>query len=167
MPRIAPQPTALAEWYALVGDAQVKAYHTLNEALESYLVFILMRFIARPESLGRVMAVDYLRAMLDSGERQLEKLRSVGDICLLHAGLFPNRAQRRRVSDHYYAELGRSAYGQLAQNRWDPRADLFRQIADAFSELTHVLAAIRNMRDGAAAPEFAESLALAFTQPAH
>jgi hypothetical protein len=153
MPHIVQQPSATAHWYALVCDAEACTHRSLGETLESYLVFLLMRFINKTDIATRVLAMEYLESQLVSGEQQTGQLHSVGDICLLHAGLFPGRAKRRRVSPHYYVDLGRSAFYQLAQNLWDPRAEVFKQISDTFIDMTTVLGAIRQMRDGGSHPD--------------
>ena len=54
---------------------------------------------------AKILALDYIESMLSNGQRKEEKLRDVGDVCLIHAGLFPDRAKRKRVSDQYYVDL--------------------------------------------------------------
>ena len=47
------QPTDTAQWHALVAEAQHACQHTLTETLESYLVFMLMRFTGRHDLVAR------------------------------------------------------------------------------------------------------------------
>ena len=107
------QPTSTAHWHKLVCDAEQRADRQLGEEVQSYLVFLLQRFLGKPEIAGQVLALDYLKSLYSSGRQQMEKLRDVGDSCLLHAGFFPMRARRRLVNASYYVDLGIGAYYQL------------------------------------------------------
>jgi hypothetical protein len=130
-------------WYRLVIDAEQAASHYLPEATESYLVFLLMRYLRRPDLIRRVMAMTYLRAMLSTGRLQQERLQDVGDQCLMLAGLFPGQAERRRVQLDYFVELGRGAYYQRAVSDATPAESVYASLADSFPELMRVLQAIR------------------------
>ena len=44
MTRLILEPTSVAQWQALVREAQSECNCNLDETLESYLVFLLMRF---------------------------------------------------------------------------------------------------------------------------
>src|SRR5690606_29073482 len=70
-------------------------------------------------------------------------LRDVGDRCLLVAGLFPDLAQRRRVSVDYFVDLGRGAYQAVADAGRDAYAELFAHLAAGYRELVSVLRRIR------------------------
>jgi len=138
------QPTDTAQWHALVAEAQVAVEHHLDEPLESYLVFMLMRFTERPDFAARAMALEFLEAQAP-GSQQPDQLRDVGDKCLLFSGLFPQLAERRLVRVSYFVRLGRSAYHQLAA-MVDRKTDhLYEQLADAFVPVMDVLQAMRNL----------------------
>ena len=55
MAKLVIQPTSTAQWHALVSEAESAASCVLNEDLESYLVFLLMRFASNPHMLARVI----------------------------------------------------------------------------------------------------------------
>ena len=114
MRRLILEPTTQAQWQTLLHEAQSACDRELDETLESYLVFLLMRFTARPHCMSRVMAEDYLNSQAASGEQRVGQLRDVGDHCLLFSGLFPQLAERRLVRVSYFVDLGRSSYQQLA-----------------------------------------------------
>ena len=59
MQNIVTYPTSMAQWHALINEATVGAHIRLNEDLESYLVFLLMRFTAKPDMAGSVLAIDF------------------------------------------------------------------------------------------------------------
>jgi hypothetical protein len=90
-------PTPLAEWQALVEEAKHRNSYPINEDIESYLVFLLMRFSEHPEIVHSILATDFLESFERLKMERLALLKNVGDQCLLFAGLFPGRAQKRRV----------------------------------------------------------------------
>lgn len=153
------EPTSTAQWHALVSEAEVAAERNLDETLESYLVFLLMRFVARPDLAGRVMAVEYLRGSAATGQLQVAQLRDVGDQCLLFSGLYPRHAERRRVRVSYYVDLGRGAYAMLAERLRHAGADVYEQLCEGFVALMDVLQAMRSLAgDPALAPLQAHEL---------
>lgn len=145
MSEILTGPTAAAQWQQLVQCAAAECEHPLEEELESYLVFLLMRFASKPQLAGTVLALEYLQSMLEAGRQPAQRLRDVGDQCLLYSGLFPLRARRRMVRMHYYVDLGRSAYGQLAERVQQGWARTFGRLADEFVGLRDVLQTMREL----------------------
>ena len=142
MRRILDQPGNISQWQALVAEAEALSGVQLGEELESYLVFTLMRYLRRPEMAQRILALDFLEAFQRSHPQRNEALRDVGDQCLLFSGLFPRRAERRRVRVSYYVKLGRSAYQTLADSL-SKTADLFALLAEEFIAAMDTLQAIR------------------------
>lgn len=139
------QPTSTAHWHELVCEAEQHCQQKLGEEVQSYLVFLLQRFLSKPEITSRVLALDYLKSLRSAGQRQIEKLRDVGDICLLHAGFFPQRARRRRVSVNYYVDLGTGAYYQLHHHTSHHQGQLFEYLYERFVPAMDVLQAMRTM----------------------
>ena len=81
MSRLILEPTSQAQWQTLVHEAQTACDRNLDETLESYLVFLLMRFADKPECTARIMAEDYLKSQQYQGAHREEHLREVGDHC--------------------------------------------------------------------------------------
>ena len=131
-------PTNMAQWQQIICAAQNKRSISLCEAQESYLVFLLMRFVSKPELASSVVGLDFLNAMHERGHMRRQLLREIGDKCLLLAGLFPGRAQRKRVRISYFVALGQSAYAELAQIQDD-----FIRMAEGFVTMLEVLHAVR------------------------
>lgn len=142
MRRILEQPGDVSQWQALVAEAEALSGVQLDEELESYLVFTLMRYLRRPEMTQRILALDFLEAFQCSDPQRSDALRDVGDQCLLYSGLFPRRAEKRRVKVSYYVKLGRSAYQHLADSL-SKTADLFAHLAAEFVAAMDTLQAIR------------------------
>lgn len=134
-----------AQWHALVQDAQSHTGVSLDEDLESYLVFLLMRYTQRPELAAKILAIEYLRGATTSGTHRREQMRDVGDQCLLYSGLFPRRAERRRVRVSYYVDLGRSAYHDAAEAVPAKVSDMFLNLAESFVNMMDTLQAMRRI----------------------
>jgi len=142
-------PTPTAQWHSLVCEAEKVSNIFLDEELQSYLVFLLMRYLDKPAMAAKILALDYIDSMLSSGQRKEEKLRDVGDVCLIHAGLFPERAKRKRVSDQYFIELGCGAYQQLSIVVEYSIAPLYDRLSKSFLPIRDVLKAMSKLDDNA------------------
>ena len=108
------QSTSLAQWYTLVTEAEDLFGKHLETDLESYLVYLLERFTNKPEITASILALDYLDSLETFGKLREEKLREVGDKCLLFSGFFPHIAHKRHVTVSYFVNLGQKAYNHLA-----------------------------------------------------
>ncbi|HLD84420.1 MAG TPA: hypothetical protein VI844_01460 [Coxiellaceae bacterium] len=139
------EPTKLAEWRNLLIDGQEKAGLSLTEALENYVVLTLDAYTTETKLASVVLAIEFLENIRASKIRDFQKLRSVGDQCLILAGLFPERARHKRVSDDYFKNLGENAYYVLSYARTTKQIDhrLFYQLFENFAGLTEVLKATR------------------------
>jgi len=138
-----------AQWHQLVLDAQEITQSPLNEDLESYLVFMLMRNISNANLHSKVMAMEYIESIKSHGSEREMRLREVGDHCLLFSGLFPERAHRRQMKVKYYVDLGRTAYLHLAEDLSTGMAKLYQQLSDSFVYVMDTLLAIRSMTEQA------------------
>lgn len=132
-------PAAL--WQALVKEGEARAGCALDEDCESHLVFVLLRHQREPRFFEEAQALAWLRAQECTGRTREEALRDVGDRCLLVAGLYPGLAERRRVSVDYFADLGRSAYRDVAEAGRSATAALYARLAEAYRDLVRTLAA--------------------------
>ena len=159
MSKLIVEPTGTAEWQRLVREAEDRAARELDEELESYLVMLLGHSLREVDGLSRVVALDYLQSLGADGRDRAAGLRDVGDRCLLTAGLFPHRAERRLVRISYFVDVGRSAYDQVAAQLSRATADLFRHLAAAFVPLMEVLQAMRTL-DGRPALNALEAVEL-------
>ncbi|MEJ2439367.1 MAG: hypothetical protein P8047_02325 [Gammaproteobacteria bacterium] len=145
MTRLLVERQATAQWHELVKEAEAFNGVSLDEELESYLVFLLIRYTGKPELATKVMALDYLQGAQTMGSERREKMRDVGDQCLLYSGLFPKRAEKRRVRVSYYVDLGRTAYQNVAEAAQAAMAEMFANLAESFISLMDTLQAMRSM----------------------
>jgi hypothetical protein len=139
------EPTAVAQWQMLVKEAQQACDLRIDETLESYLVFLLMRFATQPHCTARIMAEGFISSQDLQGAERIERLRDVGDHCLLFSGLFPHLAERRLVQISYYVDIGRSSYRQLSDVMDRGWARVYGNLSDAFVALMDVLHAMRGL----------------------
>lgn len=129
-------------WQELVHDGERQAGVELGESVQSYLVFVLMRYLRDGALAAHVLALDWLAAAERSGHARADALRDVGDRCLLIAGRYPRLAERRHVSADYFSNLGCGAYHGVAEAARDGYAALFAELARAFGAMVRVLAAL-------------------------
>ncbi len=137
-------PTDTSQWYALVNEAQAQQFCYLDESLESYLVFLLMRYTNQPQLLSSVLALDFLNSETMLGKQRFVKLRDLGDKSLLFAGLFPGIAQKKQVNINYFIDIGQSAYAMISIED-DSVADLYAGLCHEFKLLQNLLAAMRHL----------------------
>lgn len=139
------EPTITSQWQKLVKEAAITSECNLDEELESYLVFLLMRNADRPEMADSVLALEYLQSLLNEGTQRTDQLREVGDKCLLYSGLFPEQAYRKQVHIHYFIDIGQSSYHQIAETLQRSYAKMYQRLSEYFVMLMDVLQAIREM----------------------
>ncbi|SDD67085.1 hypothetical protein [Aquimonas voraii] len=136
--------SATALWHDLVREGEQRCGAQLDENSESWLVFTLMRHLGSTGLAEPAMGLVYLEALRTAGSAQRSlALQEVGERCLLIAGLYPELAQRRRVSQRYYIELGQGAFRQLAEEARRAAAELYAGIAEQFARLVRVLVELR------------------------
>jgi hypothetical protein len=134
--------SSLALWHTLLLEAQKSSSIHLAEDLESYLVFLLMRFTQQPALASSVLGLEFLQGLQQQTElSQQHLLKEVGDKCLLYAGLFPGRAQKRRLEISYFVKLGQTAYSTLSHHHVNEA--LFISLHKDFPQLMDVLHATR------------------------
>lgn len=136
--------TEVAQWHSLIRDAEEQCSCHLDESMESYLVFTLMRFMKDQDLATQAVALNYLRSHGLPKSLRIEQLRDIGDQCLLLSGLYPERAEKRLVRVSYYVNMGRSAYHHLSDSVQQAVAELYRELAEAFVTLMDLLQTIRD-----------------------
>lgn len=161
MTDLAVEPTSVAQWQSLVRAAGEACDTRLEESVEAYVVFMLMRF-SQHTALGReALAIRWLEGMQAPGERGGgARLRATGDECLLICGLFPQRIRRRALPFSYYVHLGRGAYHTLAHSNAADDSGPYDELARGFVPLMELLQAMRDP-DPDAALEAGDAAALA------
>ncbi len=145
MSKIVLESSTTAQWHKLVHEAEATCQTPLNDELESYLVFLLMRHTEKPDITSNIMAMEYLQSLAAAGQLQQNKLRDVGDQCLIFSGLFPKLAENRMVKISYYVNIGVSAYHYLAETCRTQLCEFYHELAEEFVKLMDILHVIRKM----------------------
>jgi hypothetical protein len=119
--------TTTGLWHDIIHEAEAACRASLPSELESYLVFLLMRYMDKPEVAKQVLATFFMESLKLSANQRQSALQQVGDTCLLFSGLFPGIAEKRLVKISYFVNLGRSAYATISLVNNDIYALLTRQ----------------------------------------
>ena len=155
------QATPTAQWYTLVGEAEQACAIHLSPDLESYLVFLLMRFSKQPELASKIFAFEFLEAVQAANGVQRENLLQIlGDSCLLYSGFFPAQATRRLVKISYFVDIGRIAYSTLSDQSHHQLSKLFACLSQFFVVVMDVLQTMQELsgNTGILSPIQAEEL---------
>jgi hypothetical protein len=131
--------SSAALWKEIVQEAEAACETTLNHELEAYLVFLLVRYINKPEIAKQVMATELMQALQVSTNARKIALQGVGDTCLLFSGLFPKVAEKRLVKISYFVNLGRGAYHAMSKTS----NDLYSLLSQQFVSIMDILQSIR------------------------
>ncbi len=137
--------SANQQWRDLINDAMENCECSLDEELESYLVFALVRFTQSQELANSVMALEYLESVAEPGANKYSQLRDVGDKCLLFSGLFPQAFRNKLFNIGYYINMGRTSYSQLGMSVQKGFAGLYHKLSEYFVTLTDVLHSMREL----------------------
>lgn len=104
----------------------------LSNLLQFYLPAENMVLKGKDEEREPTLAEIYLRASSAEGyQEKMELYKRLGDSTLYISGFFGDSLKRKIVDVDYYAGLGGSAYGHLAQLTND---DPFLEVYEAFSQ---------------------------------
>lgn len=131
--------TPVALWQEIVHDAELACETTLRHELEAYLVFLLVRYINKPEIVSHIMATELMHALQTKTKARESALQGVGDTCLLFSGLFPRMAEKRLVKISYFVNIGRGAYQAMSKTS----NDLYSSLSQQFVSIMDILQSIR------------------------
>ncbi len=137
--------TQIAQWRSLVIEGQEKTGFQLAEPVENYVVITLDANTTNSQLISSVIAIDFLKNIHVKSVNNSHMLRTIGDQCLILAGLFPEHTKRRNVSSDYFKNIGENAYYVLSFSKipWKGNHTLFYQLFENFEDLVGVLKAMR------------------------
>lgn len=133
-------------WYEVIDQAQASSGYRLDDTLSSYLVLTLNHFKDYQQLASDIVAVELLENLqISDSSIGRQRLRKVGDQCLIISGLFPERLSKLNLSFSYYITAGKNAYWHVAQKAHNSSLDedLFIQLSDEFVGLVDVLNHVR------------------------
>ena len=141
---------SLKEFFKLLVEDVVRRQKvSLEEVTEFYVVNLLAEY-ATAEKLftqdtdGRremeALAVLYHRALQQDRDEKIRTLRRLGDVSLFSAGFFRASLNDRIVGPEYYEQMGRNAYGTIAQmSTASAFSAVYHELNQKFSTLVEVL----------------------------
>jgi len=134
-------------WQNLVDEAMGQTGYRGDDNVEHYLILTLDHFTRDKNLSSAVVAIDFLLALNSFGRVGGGQMRQVGDECLLLAGLFPERAERKRVPLNYFISMGQEAYRLLTDAHFKQIYDpgLFAKLSQDFPNLIDVLQTMRKI----------------------
>lgn len=135
--------TPIALWHDIIHEAEAACTISLKEEIEAYLVYLLARYVNKPEFVKQVIAPEFLQALQSGKAQQQWMMQNVGDKCLLFSGLFPHMADKKLVKISYFVGMGQAAYATISKNS----SDLYGMLAGQFVTLMDVLQSIRCYSD--------------------
>jgi hypothetical protein len=141
---------SLKEFFrVLVGEVVRRQRVSLEEVTEFYLVNLLAEYARAEkfftqESEGRretePLALLYHRALLQDRDEKIRTLRRLGDVSLYTAGFFQQSLQDRVVGPEYYVQMGRTAYGAVAElSGATAFANVYQELHAKFTAVVEVL----------------------------
>ena len=144
------QHTSLPEYFReLVKQALEHQKVKAPEEIEYYLVNLLHAHIFMPDTMKATdsfteepLAILYLKAQQSNFENKLALLKQLGDSALFVSGYFPASLNRQLVDIKYYAQMGGSAYGDLAQIVSKNVATIFEDLAGHFLAYVDILSEV-------------------------
>lgn len=136
-----------AGWRALLTHAQFAAGVNLMPAIEEHLVALLVRYVGSGADAGDVPSVEMAARQGHTGRGDAvdQGAGSMGDQCLLSAGLFPERVVNEGLSLSHFVRAGRDAYRDYA-TRHD--SGLHGVLAQHFVAAMDVLQTLRALQAG-------------------
>lgn len=146
-----------------VENAFVERRFSTFPSARSYLVKLLEYYVPAGNLFDEVdeqgrrkrstLAETFLRAMSEEPHVRAEMLKKMADRALYITGFFSDSLQRKVIDVDYYAEMGVTAYGALADSsREDMTAKVYREYAGkfiAFSEILSTISAQARIQDEA------------------
>lgn len=136
-------PTEIAHWYFLVNESQSKLNINLSTEVESYLVFLLMRYSSQPQIFDSIISIEFLKNINNTGNVRKSKFQEIGDKCLIFCGLFPERTKNLSVNEDYFKNLGISCYSSVSLDKLYSLASLYEEMSNSFVASTKVLNSLR------------------------
>jgi hypothetical protein len=131
--------TSIALWHEIIHEAEAACTISLKEEVEAYLVFMLARYVNKPEIVKHIIANEFLEGLKYSPHHRATTMQEIGDKCLIFSGLFPHMADKRLVKISYFVNIGQSAYETVSKTS----TDIYGMLARQFVSLMDILQAIR------------------------
>lgn len=130
-----------AHWHALIGKAEYLTHHLLPHGIEDYLVRLFLRFEQEDIQDSRKISES---SELASSE---EKLRRLGDQCLLLCGFYPQASQEYGIALDEFTSMGSEAYKKLSSLVAGEEEMIYEYLAVNFAQVSELICYISEFSD--------------------
>lgn len=142
--------STLKEFFKLlVGQVVSRQKVSIQEVTEFYVVNLLSEYATAEKLFTRLtdgkkdtepLALLYTRALQQDRDEKIQTLRRLGDVSLYTAGFFRQALEDRVVGPAYYEQMGRTAYGAVADLSGPSAfAGVYQELCQKFGALVEVL----------------------------
>ena len=131
-----------AGWRALITRAEHDSKICLEPELENYVIYLLLTHVGTPTTKYDGLAGGFLNNLFSGRLDSEEDLATVGDQCLVFAGLFPEKAVQQLIPISYFVRVGRDAYAKHGLQFGDP---LYEKLERDFVSMMDVLQCVRDL----------------------
>lgn len=122
--------------YEVVLESEAKECIHLDHDTEAYVVHLWARYIDKPLINKEPVCIKLMTSLDLPTHQKKEKLKAVGDECLLINGL--KLQQKRWPSNTYYKDLGQIAFQNIAYAEYPPEL-FFEELAEKFDLISRIL----------------------------
>lgn len=145
--------SSLKEFFKLVvGEVINRQRVSIQEVTEFYVVNLLSEYAAAEKLFTaqtdgkketEPLALLYTRALAQDRDEKIRTLRQLGDLSLYTAGFFGRSLDERVVGPEYYVQMGRNAYGTIADlSGATAFSAVYQELSAKFGALVEVLGEI-------------------------
>ncbi len=142
--------SSLKEFFRmLVGEVVHRQRVSLQEVTEYYVVNLLSEYATAEKLFTQAadgkketepLAMLYARALQQARDERIKTLRRLGDVSLYTAGFFRQALEDRVVGPAYYEQMGRTAYGAVAElSQASAFSSVYFELEQKFGSLVEVL----------------------------
>jgi len=124
------------ESYDLIRRAESELTINLDDNMEAYVVMLFAHYLDKPQVNTEPLCIKLLESTTKPVKQRMPILKEVGDECLLIQSM--EWGKRRWPSDHYYEDLGRTAYQTRAFIKRPPDM-IYDDMAMGFDLVSQVL----------------------------
>ncbi|ADR18381.1 hypothetical protein [Calditerrivibrio nitroreducens] len=105
-----------SEFYDIVSEKEKNVNIELSDYSKLYLMNLLKGLIEKNDFFYKdiigndALAEAFMKALSEEILKKVQKIKAVGDLCLIYSGLFPDMLNRKLVDIDYFIQLGKVSF---------------------------------------------------------
>ena len=124
-------------WHSIIKEAQANSHIQLNDEIEHYIIITLNNYLTQTDLGSNNLAITFLENVQNPDP---DKLRKIGDQCLIISGLFPEFTYKKNVSLVYFIDIGKEAYFKISTlDNKNIQSKLYYTLSQDFMGLVDVI----------------------------